>query len=212
MTDPTPVGVAAFDFDGTLISTDSFAPFLLRLRGRRSFVGEFVPSILAGLLAGRARFDRDASKADLIARLLTGYPADQLRQEGEVFGSELARRIRPRMKERLGWHRDQGHRVVLVSASLESYLEPLGRHLGLDAVLATRLEVGSDGRLTGRLEGANCRGAEKEVRLRCWMDQNLGGEVPELWAYGDSSGDRELLAMADHPHRVRRRDVVRQPA
>ena len=48
---------------------------------------------------------------------------------------------------------------------------------------------------TGQLEGGNVRGPEKVRRVREWLG---AGEV-ELWAYGDSAGDRELLAAADHP-------------
>jgi phosphatidylglycerophosphatase C len=90
----------------------------------------------------------------------------------------------------------------LVSASLEVYLAPLGDRLGFDGVLATSLQVGNDGLLTGRLKGANVRRAEKAARLRGWLDARPGEARHELWAYGDSVGDRELLAMADHPRRV----------
>ena len=56
--------------------------------------------------------------------------------------------------------------------------------------------MGSDGLLTGEMVGPNVRGEEKAVRLRRW----LGDDVPEMiWAYGNSSGDTELLAMADVP-------------
>jgi phosphatidylglycerophosphatase C len=111
---------------------------------------------------------------------------------------------------RLARHRDLGHRVVLVSASLEPYLLPLGAMLAADAVLCTRLELAPDGRLTGEIEGSNCRGPEKVRRLRQWLDEN-GLADAELWAYGDSSGDDELLATADHPVRVRGRTVVPNP-
>ncbi len=87
-----------------------------------------------------------------------------------------------------------------MSASLSVYLEPLGHRLGLTSVLATALEEGPDGRLTGDLVGANVRGPEKVRRLREWLGD---GDV-EIWAYGDSAGDRELLAEADHPLLVRK--------
>ena len=59
--------------------------------------------------------------------------------------------------------------------------------------------------------GANCRGPQKVVRLRAWLDARYGDDIDvELWAYGDSSGDEELLAFADHPtwigKRARRAD------
>ena len=70
-------------------------------------------------------------------------------------------------------------------------------------MLATRLAVGADGRLTGELDGANCRGPEKVRRLHEWLDTAHGGRsAVEVVAYGDSPGDREMLADADEPHWV----------
>src|SRR5207247_1629419 len=69
---------------------------------------------------------------------------------------------------------------------------PIGRRLGFDAVLATRLEVDGAGVLTGQLAGANCRGPEKVARLRAWR----GDTLVVAYAYGDSAGDREMLAVA----------------
>ena len=199
-------GVAAFDFDGTLLPRDSFVPFLARARGYRSVGQAFArcgPLLVRSLPASP---DRDLIKAALVARLLRDYPADRLAILGEAYGAELAGRLRPSMAGRIRWHRERRHRLVLVSASLEAYLVPLGRCLGFDAVLATALEIGPHGLLTGRLEGANCRGEEKVIRLRSWLAANPDGAAgTELWAYGDSAGDRDLLAMADHPTWVRRR-------
>ncbi|MDQ1396774.1 MAG: phosphatidylglycerophosphatase [Acidimicrobiaceae bacterium] len=201
--DKSPARVAAFDFDGTLAPRDSLLPFLGRVAGRaplgRALAVQWPTIALA--LAGRG--DRDAAKVALVGRLLRGAAAEDVAARGEEYATVLAGRLRPHVAERLAWHRDQGHEVVIVSASLTAYLEPLGRRLGAHAVLATALEVGQDGRLTGKLVGANVRGPEKVARLEAY----LAGRVCELWAYGDSEGDRELLAMADHPYRVSRRPL-----
>ena len=68
-------------------------------------------------------------------------------------------------------------------------------------------EVGADGRLTGALRGANVRGMEKVCRLDEW----IGDRPATVWAYGDSHGDRELLARADHPIRVGRQPLAPAP-
>jgi phosphatidylglycerophosphatase C len=204
------VGVAAFDFDGTLIAGDSFSAFLIRLCGFPRFGLALVTSLTTVFAARGFRFDRDATKADLVDRLLSGYPVEQMTPRADEHARQLVGRIRPGMRSRIEWHRAQGHRLLLVSASPVVYLEPLGRHLGFDAVMGTGLEISVDGRLSGRLEGANCRGQEKEIRVRNWLDAHMDGRRVELWAYGDSSGDKELLAMADHPHRVSRWDGLRR--
>jgi phosphatidylglycerophosphatase C len=105
------------------------------------------------------------------------------------------------VRDRVDWHRGEGHELVLVSASPELYVTPIGRRLGFDTVLATRLEVGADGRLTGRLLGPNCRGPEKVVRLREWRGEGMA----LAYAYGDSAGDREMLDLAVTAVRVGRR-------
>jgi phosphatidylglycerophosphatase C len=199
--DPDRAGIAAFDFDGTLISGDSLMRFLALVAGRRE-AGRACIVLSASLpRIYRAGGGRDEVKAALLARVLTGLSAERLAEYGERYAVSLRRRIRPAMEDRISWHRHRDHRLVLVSASLAVYLEPLGRLLGFDAVLATGLEVDGDGRLTGRLQGSNVRRSEKEARLKRWLAENLDGRPWELWAYGDSQGDRELLAMADHPHR-----------
>jgi phosphatidylglycerophosphatase C len=194
-------GVAAFDFDGTMIRGDSFIPFLVRAIGPRRFGQVMIVSAPATAHAYRIG-RRDASKAALVQRFLRDYPADRLEELGQAYGAQLARRIRPFIAERVAWHRRQGHRLVMVSASFDIYLAATARVLAFDGVLATGLEVGDDGRLTGRLAGPNVRGAEKRARLERWLAQELGGRPYQLWAYGDSAGDRELLAMADHPVQV----------
>ena len=77
-------------------------------------------------------------------------------------------------------------------------------------MLATELEVDADGRCTGALVDGNCRGPEKVARLHAWLDEHHGGrDAVELWAYGDSPGDLELLADADHAVWARRRRLPR---
>ena len=73
------------------------------------------------------------------------------------------------------------------------------------------LERGADERLTGRLLGENCRGAEKARRVREWL-RSSGLADATLWAYGDSDGDAELLELADHAYRVDRVRLGPEPA
>ena len=59
--------------------------------------------------------------------------------------------------------------------------------------------------LTGRMDGENVRGPEKARRLDEWIALELPGAAPFVWAYGDSSGDKELWARADRSVRFGRR-------
>lgn len=186
--------VAAFDFDKTISTRDNVVPFLRAVVGRARLTRALL-AISPRLV--RAALDddrRDAAKVALVRHTLTGFDATRVTEVAVAFARDVVvRHLRPDVLERVTWHRDQGHEIVIVSASFKDYLDPIGVELGVSGVLATELAVGDDGRLTGELAGPNVRGAEKVRRLEAW----LGDRPAFVWAYGDSSGDHELLARAD---------------
>jgi HAD superfamily hydrolase (TIGR01490 family) len=188
-------GVAAFDFDGTLTRRDSLVPFLARVVGWPRVVVALTVHAPTFVAVALGRHDRDAAKERMLVRLLAGRAADAVTDAGRAYGARLvAHKLRPEMRERIAWHRREGHEIVIVSASLDVYLDEVARRLAVDRLLCTQLEIDGNGRCTGRMVGGNCRGAEKATRLRA----HLGDDDVTLWVYGDSAGDREMLAMADH--------------
>ena len=190
--------VAAFDFDGTLTRRDTLLPFLRYFVGTTGFVAmmtRMTPVLLAYAL-GMLR--NDQAKESLLRCFLGGQPLAQVEAAGTRFASSsLPALLRITALERFKWHKRQGHTCVLVSASLAHYLEPWARQAGFDHVIASRLETDALGCVTGRLVEGNCYGAEKARRLRVLLAPR---QSCTLYAYGDSRGDREMLALADYPY------------
>ncbi|HEY3671233.1 MAG TPA: HAD-IB family hydrolase [Acidimicrobiia bacterium] len=201
-----PEVVAAFDFDGTLSPRDNFVPFLRRFAGNAATLAAFANGAVRLSTRGRAHWSRNGMKAELLDSLVGGREVADLDDTARTFADDVvARHLRAESLERADWHRTQGHRLVIVSASLAAYLRPIAERLRFDGVLATELEVGDDGRLTGRMDGENVRGPEKARRLDRWIADECPGTNPFVWAYGDSSGDTELWARADRAVRLGRR-------
>ena len=190
--------VAAFDFDGTLTNGGSVFDFLAAVAGRRTVLratSELAPKLAHAALSGGTVADR--TKEELFVRVLAGTDADYLVQVAREFAADhLAAHVRPEVRRRLDWHRGRGDRVVVVSASPDAYVSVAAGRLAADGSIATLLEVDDEGRVTGRYDGANCRGEEKIRRLRQWMD-DAGLAEARLWAYGNSRGDLRMLRAAD---------------
>jgi len=187
--------VVAFDVDRTLTVRDCVVPFMRRTAGPLGFGAK---ALWGGARnTGKiVRRDRDALKAEFVKRVFSGRSVEEVCADGAVFASEVAESwMRADVASRMRWHQDQGHVVLLVSASLDVYLEPLGDLLEVDAVLCTTLDADGD-RFTGLIAGANCRGQEKVSRIEAWCTASGVPKSALEWAYGDSGGDAAMLAVA----------------
>lgn len=197
--------VAVFDFDGTLTRRDSLFPFLEMVSGLFRYLWGLL--LLSPTLARYALglTPNWKAKEAVLTYFLSGLKDQKLNQLGQRFAvQQIPKMIRPEALERLRWHQEQGHQTVLISSSLEVYLSPWAETVGLNQVIGTQL-VSESGRLTGRILGKNCYGREKVNRLTAWLG-NLNGYC--LYAYGDSSGDRELLDCVDYPYYRKFQDAV----
>lgn len=201
--------VAAFDLDGTLTARGSVVAWLTAIAGagpvRRALARRLVPLASGALRSGRAA---DAVKQSLFGAILAGRDAATVEAISVAFADEhLAKHARPEIVARMVDHLDLGHAVVVVSASPRLYVARIAAALGAHGVAATELEVDDQGRLTGRYEGRNCRGAEKLRKVEAVLqDLGAGDTGPDrpLYAYGNSRGDLRLLEFADRPVDVSR--------
>lgn len=190
--------IAAFDFDGTLTYRDSFFLFLIHTFGWPKLIFKTLPILPKLILYLLGKVSRSEAKEALLTQFLKGMPIETVRKLGEQFAaSELSSHLRPNALARLLWHQQQGHRCLIVSASLDFWLEPWAKAHGVEQVLSSRLEVDESGRVTGKLLGKNCRREEKVHRL----EEALGSlDQYEIHAYGDTIGDKEMMIAADHPY------------
>ncbi|MDB5482072.1 MAG: hypothetical protein JWO83_3125 [Caulobacteraceae bacterium] len=187
--------LVAFDFDGTLTCRDSFMDFLAWRAGPLGFAAGLAASAPA-LLAWGLHRDRGRLKAAIAKRFFGGTKRDQLETEARRFAVDrFDALIRPDALACWRDWRERGARLFIVTASPDILVAPFAERLGAQQLIGTRLGFDADGRFTGALEGANCRGEEKVARLRAALGQDLRLDA----AYGDTAGDREMLALADRP-------------
>ena len=186
--------LALFDFDGTITTRETMPDFVRRSVSKpRLVLGQL---LLAPLVIG---YKSGLVSGTVIRRVLvrfaySGSSVARLKADGAEFARDvLPATLRPEMMQRIAWHKEQGHKVVVVSGGLDVYLQPWCREHELELVCSTLEE--QEGVLTGRYLGKQCVLAEKAQRVRERYDLNLA-EV--IYAYGDTPEDKELLGMAHH--------------
>ncbi len=186
--------LVAFDFDGTLSFRDSFMAFLAWRAGPLAYLLGLVRLLPAGF-AYLAHRDRGRLKAAAVRVFLRGIDRAGLEAScGDFAGSPLGRRlIRPDAERCWRSWKERGAELVIVTASPEEVVAPFARRLGADRLIGTRLLYDSRDRALGAFHGPNCRGAEKVARL----EAIYGPGVRLAAAYGDSSGDTEMLGLAE---------------
>lgn len=194
MSKPRPV-VAVFDFDGTITYADSFLPFLRECAGFFGFWLRMVVLFPVLVMQASGMMPNDRAKARVLKSFLAGRDRKWAEEISAAFMPRLRGLLNPLAMDRLKWHRDEGHRLILLSASPENYLQHWAIAEGFETVLATRLEE-QNGRFTGAMDGENCHGAEKVVRLKAELGEF---DQYEIYSYGDSRSDKVLLDLIDHP-------------
>jgi HAD superfamily hydrolase (TIGR01490 family) len=186
------MNLALFDFDGTITFSDTFTPFLrFAIEPRRITVGRVV---LAPLIVGYKLGLVSASSArERVSGFgFRGRREADVRQVGETYARDvLPGVVRPQALERINWHKAQGDRVVVVSASLDVYLTAWCRAMALE-LICTELET-RDGTLTGRYHHGDCIGKEKPRRI---LEKYNLQDYPVIYAYGDTPEDRDMLRLA----------------
>ena len=184
--------LALFDFDGTITDGDGFLPFIHAAVSRpRALAGTlWLSPLIAGYRAGWVSASRIRQSIAWVA--FRGRPHAELAALGEHYAAHvLERRVRSEARERIAWHQARGDRVVVVSASLDCYLAPWCRAHGLE-LICSELELQA-GVCTGRYHGGDCTGLEKARRVR---ERYELGRYEQVFAYGDTPEDNELLALA----------------
>ncbi|HEY9007940.1 MAG TPA: HAD family hydrolase [Ohtaekwangia sp.] len=189
-------GLALFDFDGTITTRDTLFEFIHFAKGSFQFFTGFL--VLSPMLAlFKAGFISNANaKQYVLSYFFKGIDVSAFnRLCGEFAQQRIPQLIRLKALEEIRQHLASGYKVVIVSASPENWVKPWADSLPVECI-ATRMEV-VDGKITGRFQGMNCHGEEKVERIRAYLNTD---EFTPIYTYGDTSGDRPMLALGQHAH------------
>ena len=185
----------AFDFDGTLTTRDTLIAFIRYACGTPRFLLGFLLHAPLLVLMKLRLYSNGKAKLRLFSWFFRGMPIEIFDALCQSFASTHRHLLRPETVRLLQQALSEGSEVLVVSASIDNWVQPFFPAV---TVLGTQIEV-IDGRLSGRFLTPNCYGQEKVRRI---LALHPDRSAYRLTAYGDSRGDRELLAFADEAHLV----------
>jgi phosphatidylglycerophosphatase C len=190
-----PDTIAAFDFDGTLTRKDTLQDFLIHTLGWSSYCLGIIStfSLLAFLIK---IIDSHTAKEALFTKFFNGWSERQFNESCKKYAlTQIDNLIRDEGRTKIDWHLKQGHRLIIVSASLKNWIEPWAMPNGFSEVIATEPAIKHD-LITGKFVSKNCNGEEKRRRF---LKRFPNRDEYSLYVYGDSRGDKALLSIADKP-------------
>ncbi len=189
--------IAFFDMDYTTLDTSSGLLYVQHLR-RQGRIGRRVMLRIAWwtLLYKIAAIDINSAVPKMLS-YAEHQSASRLMTESYVWFDEMLRdHIAPRAVDKIDFHRQQGHRVVLISASTQFAVQPVAEYLRLE-YLCTLL-IDRDDELTGGVVDPPCYGTGKVVWAQRYASEH-GAWLSDAYLYTDSHSDRPLLEAVGHP-------------
>ena len=188
--------IAFFDFDGTITTDDSLLKFIRFVVGDRRFlVGLLFLSPMLVLYKLKL-IPNYKAKQNLLSWYFKGINKEDFFDVANKYSlNHIDKIVRAKAMERISWHKKQGDKIVIVSASIDCWLRPWCERNNLE-LIATKLDL-SDDKIIGKFLTKNCYGQEKVNRIK--EIYNLK-EFDYIYAYGDSSGDKEMLSLANEKY------------
>ena len=189
-----------FDFDGTLTTSDTLLEFIKYAKGRGRFLMAFLMYSPLLVLMKLHLYPNWKAKQQIFAHLFAGMHIEKFDALCRGFAEENQHLLRPKGITLVHEALVAGAQVFIVSASIDNWVRPFFdiRNLKGVQVLGTQIEV-EDGKLTGNFKSNNCYGKEKVHRIAEALKSFERSEY-EIEAFGDSRGDKEMLAFADKGH------------
>lgn len=186
--------IVAFDFDGTLTKKDSFLEFIKFSKGRMKFYINLPVMAFLWVAFKLNLIKRDKAKEMVFGIFFKGMPLSKFDSYCNLFSQRIDDFLRKQSIETIKNYSGNDSKVIIISASIENWIQPWALKNGIKTVLGTKVAVDSKGLLTGEFSSKNCRRIEKVNRL---LIQFPNRNEYKLIAFGNSLGDKELIKFAD---------------
>lgn len=191
--------LAIFDLDGTLLSGDSdyaWGEFLVEkglvdTQAYKEANDHFFEQYQSGTL------DIYEYMAFSLAPLTLFNNEELIKLHNTFMAEKVAPMMQDKAKALLKHHKDQGHFLLMITATNQFVTGPIADALGIDHIIAPIPEI-INNRYTGKTVGVPSFQEGKVTRLNDWLAET-GHSMEGSYFYSDSRNDLPLLELVTHP-------------
>lgn len=181
-----------FDFDGTITKEDTMFSFL-RFYNPQKYYINFIKYIPLFILLKLGVIEAEQVKMSFISSILKGETKECIdKKSKEFFNKNYPKIIRKKAIDFIEKIDKTQTECYLVTASLDIWAEIFAQELGMK-LIATKTKFEKE-IYTGKFASKNCNGQEKVNRIQEIIEHQ---KYDKIIAFGDTSGDKEMLAWAD---------------
>jgi phosphatidylglycerophosphatase C len=187
-----------FDFDKTLTTKDSFIEFLKFSTPKHKFYWNLF--LLSPTFVGYTLklIDAQSLKNKFLYRFYCNIRESDLKNIGKEFSSKrIPKILNIPIYKRLKAHKNKGCKIVIVSASLDIWLEPWAKQHGVD-LICTKAHYNNN-TFTGRINGLNVK---KQVKKELVLKHYDLSSFQNIIVYGNKNLDEYLFKLANNKENI----------
>ncbi len=189
--------LALFDFDGTMTTRDSFNDFLKNSTPPVLYWLKRLVLYAPCYIFYKIGFLKTHELKSWQIKL---YLAKKSEKDFEQYKNWFTNKYLPKILkqsalQRIASHKMEGHEVWIVSASFDFCIQDWCKKN--DISFLCNISETKNGVPTGKFPIPECNYEEKVARIRSMVDTD---SYKTIYAYGDTNGDKPMLALAQYPH------------
>lgn len=190
--------LALFDFDGTLCNKDSFTGFFFYTLPKRHIIKRGI-KIIPWIVTYYAKlYPAHLMRPKLFQAMLKNMSTTQIEPIALEYAQYILKEnLNTELYQQLKYHQILGDDIVLVSASVDVYLQYIAKALNIDLICSTA-EI-KNRHYTGQYVSQDCSFQQKKLRV---LEQYQLDQYQSIYAYGNSLEDLAMLDLADFPYLI----------
>lgn len=195
--------LAIFDVDYTITSKETLMEFYKYSIKEDKRNIKYIPRAIFSGAMYICGFYNEKQVKECFLKFLENRTEEEINNLAERFyDNRIVQILYSNALEMIRKLKKEGYDVYLISASPEFYIKKFYKINEVDKIIGTKF-LFENGKFTRRMDGENCKGEEKVIRLKNELEkQGIDVNFNESYMFSDSLSDKPLLDLVGKPYLI----------